>query len=60
MQCEIEYNPKCRLLVISYNFRDRLCRVVQLPNTDSKFAQKIIMDFNEELAKELYKIDLLC
>ncbi len=60
MECEIEYEPKIRLLVINYRFGKKLCRVVQLPNTDWTFANRIISDFNEELAKEIYKIELLC
>ena len=60
MKSEIEYFPKHRLLVISYRVNNKLCRLVHLPNTDWKFATQMIKDFNEELAKEIYKIDLLC
>ena len=61
MICEISYNPNTKVLCISYkNINNVLCRKVQLPSSTRKFAKFIIKDFNNELASEIYKIDLLC
>ena len=61
MISEISYICRCKLLCISYrNANNVLCREVQLPSSDRKFAKSIISDFNKELAIEIYKLDILC
>lgn len=61
MICEISYNHKTKVLCISYrNIHNALCRQVKLPSSTRKFAKDIIKDFTNELATEIYKIELLC
>lgn len=60
MVAVMEYNNNTKLLSISYNVSRGTCRTIDLPNTDSRFARKMIKEFNEELAKEIFKIDIIC
>lgn len=60
MECEVTYEPSKCLLLINYIFRDKVCREIQIPQSTNKFADSIMNNFNTDLAKELYKYEIIC
>jgi hypothetical protein len=57
IKCKLTYyRDKC-LLEYKYYVPHGTCLEYQIPNSDRKFAKRMLNDFDNDLAKELYNDD---
>jgi hypothetical protein len=57
IKCKLTYYRDKRLLEYKYYVPHGTCLEYQIPNSDRKFAKRMLNDFDKDLAKELYNDD---
>ena len=57
IKCKLTYYSHLRLLEYKYYVPHGTCLEYQIPNSDRKFAKRMLDDFDKDLAKELYTDD---
>lgn len=58
--CNHEYIKSKKTMIFYFRSKYGLIREIQIPHSTRRFANRIRIDFDELLAKEIYKIDILC
>lgn len=58
--CEGTYIPKNKILTFIFKHAHRPIKEVSLPTSAKKIAEKMLIDLDVYLAKEIFKIDIIC
>jgi hypothetical protein len=55
--CKLTYYRKTKVLEYKYYVSHGTCMEYQIPNSNRRFAKRMLKDFDKEIAQELYMDD---